>query len=247
MAERRITNWVAAAASGIRWLQKGGGKNLLHGLTSVFDDALGRAVASAKESMLLECSDSALDYHARNSNDRHVTGETSPQLRSYLATRWTRHKEAGTEAGLHYQLTRLGYPNHELWSYQRLKLAGVPAGTAFGGPAQLGFFFVVIRLPHPFRDAPSWDGGGEWGDGDLWGGGAANLSLLAELEFTLHRWRPSGRSPRFVVIDLDGSTVVNLVAPFDFTGNYLLYPLRESGEKLKSPIIPYYNGSFVNP
>lgn len=248
MAESRIRNWLGGATSGIRWLQKGGGRGLLHEMASLFDDALGRSVASVKETMVLECSDSALDYHARNSNDRRVTGETNAQLRTYLSRRWDRHKEAGTEDSLHYQLTRLGYPNHELWSYQRLKLAGVPAGTAFGGPAQRGFFFVVIRLPHPFRDAPSWDGGGEWGGGDLWGGAASNNALLADLDFTLHRWRPSGRSPRFVVIDLDGSTVVRTaMSPYDFDGNYLIYPLFGSGEKLKSPLQPFYNGSFVNP
>jgi hypothetical protein len=245
--ESRIRNWLGGATSGIRWLQKGGGRGLLHEMASIFDDALGRAVASVKESMLLECSDSSLDYHARNSNDRRVTGESDAQLRAYLANRWPRHKEAGTEDALHFQLTRLGYPNHELWSYQRLKLAGVPSGTAFGGPSNLGFFFVVIRQPHPFADAPLWDGGGDYNDGQLWGGDATNLARLSELEFTLHRWRPSGRSPRFVVIDLDGSTVVRTAAPYDFDGNYLRYPFFEASERFKSPLQPYYNSSFVNP
>lgn len=252
MSESRITNYVRAASRGILWLQKGGGKGLISALTGQFDAVLGRAVDGVRESMLLECSDKALDYHAFNSGERRVSGETSPQLRNYLAHRWDRHKEDGTEDGLHFQLTRLGYPNHELWSYQRLKLAGVPAGTAFGGAANSGFWFVVIRRPHPFNDGPVWDGGGSWDDGAEWGGSysgpAGSLSAaLAELAFVLQRRRPSGKSPRFVVFDLDGSTQVLTVPPYDFAGNYLIFPLREKGELMKSPIVPYFNASFINP
>ena len=163
MSESRITNYVLAKARRIQFLQKGGGRGLLTTLTGQFDAVLGRAVDGVRESMILECSNKALDYHAYNSGERRVSGETNAQLRTYLSRRWDRHKEDGTEAGISFQLTRLGYPNHELWSYQRLKLAGVPAATAFGGNS--GFWFVVIRRPHPFKDGPAWDGGGSWDDG----------------------------------------------------------------------------------
>ena len=57
----------------------------------------------------------------------------------------------------------------EFWSYQRLKLAGVPSATAFGGYNQRGYFFVILRQPHPFVAGPEWDGGEDWDGGAHWG------------------------------------------------------------------------------
>lgn len=249
MAEHRLTNYITRITSGIRSLHRPGGSGLLWSLSGLMDRVLSDASDAVREGMLLECSDAALDYHARNSNDRRVTAETNATLRSYLSQRWLRKKEAGTEDGLRKQLARLGYPNCELWSYQRLKLAGVPANVAFGGPAQLGFWFVIIRPPHPFNDGPVWDGGADWDDGSYWGGSAAGGlgQRLSELEFTLHAWRASGRSPRFAVIDLDGTTQVQLTPPYDFTGNYEIYPFFEAGERIGGTVTPFYSASFVNP
>lgn len=251
MAEHRLTNYITRITSGIRSLHRPGGSGLLWSLSGLMDRVLSDASDAVREGMLLECSDAALDYHARNSNDRRVTAETNATLRSYLSQRWLRKKEAGTEDGLRKQLARLGYPNCELWSYQRLKLAGVPANVAFGGPAQLGFGFAIIRQPHPFTSGIVWDGGAAWDDGSRWdislSSGADPTSRLAELEFTLRAWKPSGRSFRFVVFDLDGSAQVQTTAPYDFTGNYALVSLFETGERLRGSPVEFYSASFVNP
>ena len=50
---------------------------------------------------------------------------------------------------------------------------------------------------------------------------------LSEIRWLLMKHRPAGHSPRFLVIDLDGSTEVLTVAPYDFTGNYVVIPLFE--------------------
>ncbi len=248
MSESRITNYAIELARGIRWLHRPGGAGLQRSRTGLFDSVLGDAVDAAKESMLVECTDKALDYHARNTNDRRVLGETSVRLRAYLRTRWTRRKESGTEDGLRYQMGRLGYSQVEFWSWQRLKLAGVPGATAFGG--RVGFWFCIIRQPHPFIGGPLYDGGDLYDGGSFWGlglfGGGDPAPYFQEIDFCLHRWRPSGRSPRFVVIDLDGSTQVLTTSPYDFTGNYVTIPLFEAGEKLNVPPASFYSSSFVN-
>lgn len=248
MAEARVSNYVRGRTSGVRWLHEPGGRGLLGSLAGLMDSVLGDASAGAKEAMIRECSDVALDPHARNTGDRRTLVDTNTTLRSYLWQRWDAHKEAGTEDGLHRQMARLGYSTCEFWSWQRLKLAGVPGNVAFGG--RLGFFFVVIRQPHPFVDGPSWDGGDDWDGGALWGTGTRYDGIdaaeaIAEIAFTLQRWRPSGRSPRFVVIDLDGSTQVVTAAPYNFTGNYLLYPIWEPHEYRNGAPVDVYNTRFA--
>lgn len=251
MAEHRITNYIAEATRAIKFLHRPGGRGLLHSMTNIMDRVLGDTSLAAREAMLRECSDAALPYHARNSGDRPMLGESVSALRRYLWQRWDANRRAGTQAGMAEQLARLGITRTEFWSHQALKLAGVPGNVAFGGPAQLGFFFVIIRQPHPFTQGPVWDGGGSWDDGSYWGlslrNGGDPGQLLGEIDYALHHWRPSGRSPRFLVIDFDGSTQVNLMPPYDFLGDPLIVPLFEAGELIRGAPTPFYSSSFVNP
>lgn len=248
----RITTYIETLTAGIPYLQQPGGRGLLGSLTGLFDRVLSDASDAQRERMLRECSDVALDYHARNSGDRRLLGETSAGLRAHLWRRWDAAKLDGTEEGMAWHLARLGLVG-EFWSYQRLKLAGVPAGVAFGGAAQQGYYFVILRQPHPFVAGPDWDGGEDWDGGAYWGlartdGGDVG-ELLDEIRYVLMKRRPAGHSPRFLVIDLDGSTQVLTVAPYDFVGNFVIVPLFEDSVFAVGGGIPsaYYNNSFVTP
>jgi len=246
----RITTYIEQITSGIRYLQRPGGRGLLGGITGVLDRVLADASDAQRERMIRECSDSALDCHARNSGDRRVLGETNPELRAYLEDRWNIYRLLGTEDGMRRQLARL-HLAAEFWDYQRLKLSGVPSNVAFGGYAQRGYFFVIIRQPHPFIQGPIWDGGDTWDGGEYWGIGRSDGGdpgqLLDEIRFLLIKSRPGGHSPRFLVLDMDGSAQVQLIAPYDFTGNYLIYPLFERAELIGGSPTPFYSFSFVNP
>ena len=247
----RTSSYIQRITAGIRFLQRPGGRGLLSSLTGIFDSVAKDASDAQKERMLRECSDETLPYHARNTGDRQVLGESFAALRAHLEDRWGWAKRDGTDEGMQHALSRLGLVG-EFWSYQRLKLAGVPGNVAFGGTAQRAFFFVLLRQPHPFVQGPEWDGGGEWGGGASWGlalstGGDLD-QLLSEIRYLLMRHRPAGHSPRFLVIDLDGSTQVQTIAPYDFTGNYVVIPLFEDSQIVgRVAPVPFYNQSFVEP
>lgn len=247
MAEARVSNYVRGRTSGVRWLHEPGGGGLLGSLAGLMDSVLGDASAGAKEAMIRECSSVALDPHARNTGDRRTLVDSDNTLRSYLEQRWDAHKEDGTEDGLRRHMARLGYPACEFWSWQKLKLAGVPGNIAFGG--RIGFFFVLVRQPHAFTGGPAWDGGENWDGGAYWGmsrhDGIDPQDALDEIAFTLHRRRPHGRSPRFVVFDLDGSTEVVTAAPYNFDGAYHIVPVWEEFELRNGPPVDVYNTHFA--
>lgn len=250
MADARLTNYLRAVTAGVKWLGVAGGRALSGAWWALMDSVIADSSAALSASRIAECSADALDPHARNTLDRRTLIEGSEALRAYLLDRWSAHSEAGAEAGLLRQLARCGYPECELWSWQRLKFAGVPNAVAFGG--NVGFFFVIIRLPHWFRiTGGEWDGGGSWGDGSsTWGGlrradGGDVQDALAEIAYVLHRWRPSGRSPRFIVIDYDGTTEVVTTAPYGFTGNYDIFPVHEDHEYFAGPPADVFNTNFV--
>lgn len=247
----RTTSYIQRITSGIRFLQRPAGKGMLAALTGILDSVTQDASAAQSERMLLECSDTTLPYHARNSGDRQVMGETYAELRTHLSARWDWAKRDGAEEGMQHALSRL-HLTGEFWSYQRLKLAGVPSATAFGGYNQRGYFFVILRQPHPFVAGPEWDGGEDWDGGAHWGlelnNGGDLDQYLSEIRWLLMKHRPAGHSPRFLVIDLDGSTEVLTVPPYDFTGNYVVIPLFEDSAIVGRPApVPRYNYSFVNP
>ena len=140
---------------------------MLAALTGIFDSVTQDASAAQSERMLLECSDTTLPYHARNSGDRQVLGRTYAESCARTCQRWDWAKRDGTEEGMQHALSRL-HLTGEFWSYQRLKLAGVPSATAFGGYNQRGCFFVIRDSPHPSLRA-QWDGGEDWDGGAHWG------------------------------------------------------------------------------
>lgn len=247
----RTTTYIQRITSGIRHLKRVGGLGQLSAITGIWDSVTRDASAAQSERMLRECSDETLPYHARNSGDRQMLGETYAELRAHLNNRWGWAKRDGTEDGMQHALSRL-HLTGEFWSYQRLKLAGVPANVAFGGIAQRAFFFVILRHPHPFIAGPEWDGGEDWDGGASWGlelvtGGDLD-QFLSEIRYALMKHRAAGESPRFLVIDLDGSTTVKTTAPYDFEGNYVVIPLFEDSALVGRPApVPFYNYSFVNP
>lgn len=232
-------------------LQRPGGRGMMASLTGILDKVTQDASAAQRERMLRECSDETLPYHARNSGDRQMLGETLPALRAHLNNRWGWAKRDGTEEGMQHALSRLGLVG-EFWSYQRLKLAGVPANVAFGGTEQRAYFFVILRQPHPFIAGPEWDGGEDWNGGASWGLDLTNGQdldqFISEIRYALMKHRAAGESPRFLVIDLDGSTEVNTSMPYDFSGNFVIIPLFEDSQTVGrvAPVF-HYNGSFVNP
>ncbi len=204
-------------------------------------DSVCQAMADGvRESMIWTCDDSTLEAHARNSNDRRASIETSPQLRAYLKTRWTRKKEAGTEDGLRFQLKRIGYPVVDLVCERDLREAGI-AG-AFGG--KVGYSFVVLRLPNRWTDTSIWGGAVDWDGGGIWGT-SMTTEAIGELVYTLQKWKPDGTSFRFFVIDNDGTTTWDGTG---FHGNYQTMPINEPWEYLTgSSLIPDYNTDYINP
>lgn len=208
-------------------------------LLGLIDSLVQAQADSSAESKILTCGDDALDAHARNSNDRRALIEDDAALRAYLARRWDRKHEAGTEDGLHFQLTRLGYPNHELVSELDLRTAGI---AAFGG--KVGYAFVLIRLPYVNQAPVLWDDGTLWdADGALWGS-VLSSQALRELVYTLQKWKPGGVTFRFIVLDLDGSTT------YDGTGlhgNYALFPVLEPWEQHNGALVYDYNLSYLVP
>lgn len=205
-------------------------------------DVLAQDSLDARSESLIESASSmATLAHARNANDRGYARESVAALKTYLLRRLAEKRKAGTADGLRAQFARFGCPTVEIVTELDLRTAGVVGG--FGG--NIGFFFVLIRLPHPWSQAPIWDGGGAWGGDDIWGGTATDNDQ-AEWRDLLRRWKPAGTSCRFVIVDEDGSTTWG---PAGFSGNYQTYPINEAWEALPpyGIVTPYYNTDYLNP
>lgn len=187
------------------------------------------------------CSDSALAPHARSRNDRTYARELAASLRSYLLRILPEKRKAGTEDGVHAQFARFGCPNIEIVTELDLRNAGVING--FGG--EIGFWFLVIRQPHPFPVfLTEWDGGGDYADEVSYWGSAIGQTETADIEDIIRRWKPCGTSCRFVIIDEDGSFTWG---PGGLSGNYQLIPINEGWES-KPPTgapVHYYNSDFL--
>lgn len=222
------------------YLRAPAGWSLFGTMLGQLDSVVQAMADGVRESLIAVCEEDALEAHARNSNDRRANIETLPQLRAYLLKRWDRKKEAGTEDGLRFQLGRIGFPVVDLVCERDLREAGI-AG-AFGG--NVGYSFVVLRLPNAIGPALEWDGGGDYDGGGLWGTGLTPDQLL-EITYTFQKWKPDGTSFRFIIIDQDGSTTWDGAG---FHGNYISIPVNEPWEFITgSPLVYHYNVDFLNP
>lgn len=230
----RIANRIRQIAP--LFLRSPAGWPLLGSIVRMFDDVAEAAEDGASAALITECEDDALEAHASNTNDRRVSRETLPQLRSYLRKRWDRKKEAGTEDALHFQLNRLGYPAHVLVCERELREAGITG--AFGG--NVGYAFLVIRPPFLSTPTISWDGTASWSGGGLWGGGGLSPDQVGEIKDMLRRWKPAGTSFRFIVVDTDGLTNWDISG---LHGNYSVIPLND----MRGAFVPYYNHSYLTP
>ena len=200
-------------------------------------------IETASPGALSSAAAAALSALARNVNDRSYARETVAALRTYLLQQRKAKRRAGTEDGLHEQFARLGCPAIEIVKELDLRLAGVAGG--FGG--NIGFFFIIVRQPHPFVAlSGTWNGGGSWDDGSSTWGTTLNGSDQAEISDLLRRWKPAGTSCRFVLFDADGSTAWG---PGGLTGDYQTLPFNEAWEFLPPSgiVIPYYNTDFLTP
>lgn len=179
---------------------------------------------------------------ARNFNDRGFDDESSPDLLAYLLDIIAQHRLKGTEYGIKAQFARIGCPDIDIVTELTLRDAG--AVNPFGG--NVGFFFIIVRQPNPFRFTyGDWDGGGSWDDGTSRWGWGDELNRVRDIEDILRRWKPSGSSCRFVCFDEDGSAGWNALG---LTGNYAQLPINEPWETLPSGLVsPYYNSSFLVP
>lgn len=216
------------------------GWSLMGSLFGQLDGIVQAMADGVRQSLIAVCDDDVLDLHARNSNDRRALIETLAQLRAYLLTRWDRKAEAGTEDGLHVQLTRIGYPRHDLVSELELREAGIVG--AFGG--KVGYSFVVLRLPNRWVGAGLWNDGSLWNGGQVWGS-AMTAEAILELTYTLQKWKPGGTSFRFAILDNDGSTTWDGTG---FHGNYQTIPINEPWEFITgSTLVADYNTNFLTP
>lgn len=160
--------------------------------------------------MLEECADDALPNHASNSSLWLVRNETLAQLRTYLRGRWEIWRASGTTGQLLAELARLGYPNCKVVSYIDLLVFAV----GIAGPfvlnagifgANYGFFYVEIDLPNGFGPPVRWDGGEAWDGGALWDLSEPYPGAIADIMATIRKWKPIGRSCRFLRIRIADS------------------------------------------
>jgi len=200
-------------------------------------------IETASPSALTSAAAAALSALARNVNDRSYARETVTALRTYLLQQREAKRRAGTEDALHEQFARLGCPAIEIVTELDLRRHSVVNG--FGG--NIGFFFIIVRQPHPFpAEIDAWDGGGDWDDGTSTWGATLSDGDQAEIADLLRRWKASGTSCRFIVFDQDGTTTWG---PGGLAGNYQLIPFNEAWEFLPPSgiVTPYYNTDFLTP
>jgi hypothetical protein len=207
-------------------------------------DQVAQDLLDARTELLpAESSDEALAPHARARNDRTFARETATALRAYLLRHLSEKRKAGTEDAIRAQFARFGCPNVEIVTELDLRDAGVVNG--FGG--NIGFWFLILRQPHPFPlFLTTWDGGGEYDDEISYWGSAIGATEIADMTDILRRWKPAGTSCRFVLIDEDGTTAWG---PGGLTGNYQTIPINEAWEYLppSGVVTPYYNTDFLTP
>jgi hypothetical protein len=226
-----------------RFLSGPAGTAFLRTFCQVADLVAQDALDARSEATVQTASSYALPPLARNRNDRSYRRESMAALAVYLLQILAQKAKAGTEDGLRAQFARIGCPDIEIVTELDLRNAGVMGG--FGG--NIGFFFIIVRQPHPF-DAISelWDGGGQWNDGIAKWGSTLDDNDIAEIEDLLRRWKAAGTSCRFILFDEDGTTAWG---PGGITGNYQEVAINEAWEHLPPDgiVTPYYNVTYLEP
>jgi len=236
-----ISDFIVSGAAGtLKRLRRGAMAGFWRGLLSGYDRRATELELVAERAMLLECPDSDLDNHLRNTGDERACGESDAAVRAYLANRWTAYKLAGTREGLLLQLARFGLTRVTIVRELDLRHAGI-AG-AFGG--ELGYYFLVVEPPSPFSagSAPAYDGGGTWGGGGVWGG--LPDGFLDCLRRSIRRWEGSD-SCRYILAAADNTFVWDPVT-FTYTGEADTYPVAKAWE-WKGGLHPYYTTSYTTP
>jgi hypothetical protein len=209
----------------------------------ILDGVAQDAQDARTELSIVDCSTEALAPHARSRNDRTFTRETFAALRLYLLRILAEKRKAGTTDAIRAQFARFGCPTVEIVTELDLRDAGVVGG--FGG--NIGFWFLVIRQPHPFPTfTTEWDGGGEWADEISYWGSAIGQTEIADMADIFRRGKPASTSCRFVIIDEDGTFTWG---PGGLAGNYQLIPFNEGWEYVPPYGAPvhYYNHDFLVP
>lgn len=224
------------------------GYELLDRLADLLDADLARLVALWRNVDLRTASLEALDLHAVQSSDRRTLVDTIDTFRAYLRRRRELHGQAGSLDLLRFQIRRCGYVNFELWDELAMRTAGYlgPAGEKPFGE-NWGFFFVIIRPPHKI-DASAiavWGSSAVWGGGSNYVWGGLQSDYVSEVALTLLRWRATGFSPRFIVIDFDNTTTIDGTTPDGFAGNHVVVPIYEpANPKVGDADVDYYNHSW---
>lgn len=238
-----ITNYLLRDLARPRYLSGRKITRYLRTFCEILDTVSQDAEDARKELSIVDCSEEALAPHARSRNDRTFTREAVSALRLYLLRILAEKRKAGTPDAIHAQFARFGCPVVEIVTELDLRNAGVVGG--FGGNE--GFWFLVIRQPHPFPlFNTEWDGGGEWDDEVSYWGSAIGQTEIADMTDIFQRWKPAGTSCRFVIIDEDGTFTWG---PGGLAGNYQLIPINESWEHVPpfGAPIHYYNSDFLTP
>lgn len=238
-----ITNYLLRDLARPRYLSGRRITAYLHTFAEVADELAQDLLDARSELLPTASSAQALSPHARTRNDRTFTREGVADLRAYLLRHLSEKRKAGTEDAIHAQFARFGCPVVEIVKELDLRDAAVVNG--FGG--EIGFWFLIIRQPHPFPLFTTlWDGGGDWGDEVSYWGSAIGQSEISDITDILRRWKPAGTSCRFVLIDEDGTTSWG---PGGLSGNYQTIPINEAWEYLppSGVVTPYYNTDFLTP
>lgn len=216
-----------------RWMKRPKVKALVSQLYLQADAVVDRMAGAITARCVALCPDDALDAIGATCALPRAVGESDADYRAYLRDPFARWAKAGTDAGLIAELTHAGLRDVQIWDHTRIITElGVPDDLAFNGITS--YFFILAKAP-ALAAAAVYNDGSKYRGGALWGLGGASRALIESWRRVVREWKAGGTSCRFLILDLDGTTVIDpgLGSGWGagFSGNFVILPMHEKWEE----------------
>lgn len=209
-----------------RWLRTPTAEALLQAIGAQLDALEQGARDAAKCSLVEQCPEDAIAYHAAARRLEQYPGETVTAWRARVAAAWSALHWLGTAKGIEDALKAVGFSTAKVYGSHDAApgwwgAAWPPAPrnpkpswwsgawpVAHGDVQWMSRFWVVLDAPGPFgwEPDPTW-GAKKWG-AFLWGlGGPATEAQVALVRRIVERWRPANEVCDGVLVHFPDDTV----------------------------------------
>lgn len=213
-----------------RWLLGTWGQRWAEGIGYLLDVALDNSKQSAKEGFILDCSDEAVPYHARDRRIEILSTDTYQTLRNRAANAWVSKSEMGPREGLQTLL-------RDLIGVSTIRIFDVSRNHWLSGYVNednledddidnWSRLWLVIPTPHLWEPVL-------FSDDEVIGpestfGSTMTTSELSFIRRLVRENRPGHMDPMEFYLIFDSTTATAVLADHDASADYIRVPLYQT-------------------